>query len=241
MKNELHRSDCPTLKAVVNSRQALISGSIHRDRSFIFYSQTVATTFKSITTAGITSYASTAIIQRSSLSTNITTASTTSAATTQVSTTTTIGNGGISATIANGNNSSSTTIANGNNSSSTAIANGNNSISATIANGNSSSSTTTISNSNSTSATTFASFSNANTTTTAGTARDIYNCLSEDYIGTYCNISSDACAMSKPCRNAATCLPNKTLPYGYRCNCKTGYSGDNCEYDERACKENTCW
>lgn len=76
---------------------------------------------------------------------------------------------------------------------------------------------------------------------TSQTPTNIYWCPSEDYIGTHCNTSADACAMSQPCQNAATCFPNNTLPYGYRCNCHEGYSGYNCENDERVCTENTCW
>jgi hypothetical protein len=70
----------------------------------------------------------------------------------------------------------------------------------------------------------------------------MYYCLTDSYIGTYCNVSSDACAMSQPCFNAATCFPNNTLPYGYRCQCQPGYTGYNCEYDTNACMVmNTCW
>jgi hypothetical protein len=88
------------------------------------------------------------------------------------------------------------------------------------------------------------SMSNSTTTTTTAigttTAGSIYQC-SSDYIGTYCNMSSDACAMSDPCLNDATCYPNKTFPYDYYCACQLGYIGYNCEYDERSCQENTCW
>jgi len=62
-----------------------------------------------------------------------------------------------------------------------------------------------------------------------------------DTIGSYCNITSDACAMSQPCLNAATCYPNNTLSLGYECQCQSGYTGQNCQNDERICKQNTCW
>jgi len=62
-----------------------------------------------------------------------------------------------------------------------------------------------------------------------------------DTIGSYCNITSNACAMSQPCLNAATCYPNNQLPLGYECQCQSGYTGENCQNDERICKENTCW
>jgi hypothetical protein len=47
--------------------------------------------------------------------------------------------------------------------------------------------------------------------------------------------------MSQPCLNAATCIPDRTLQYGYYCLCQIGYTGYDCQYDERACMENTCW
>ena len=83
------------------------------------------------------------------------------------------------------------------------------------------------------------------TTTTAVTdsstsATGMFNCQTS-YIGTHCNISSDACAMSQPCQNAATCFPNNTLPSGYYCACRTGYAGYDCQWDIRACREDTCW
>ena len=73
------------------------------------------------------------------------------------------------------------------------------------------------------------------------TLRNLYNCPNGSYIGVYCNISSDACAMSEPCYNAALCFPNNTIPLGYYCQCPSDFAGYNCEYDERACKDSTCW
>jgi hypothetical protein len=80
----------------------------------------------------------------------------------------------------------------------------------------------------------------ASTTTTVASGQ-IFTCASAAYIGPYCNITSDVCTMSQPCLNAATCFPNNTLPAGYSCNCQSGYTGYDCEYDNRACTENTCW
>jgi EGF-like domain len=68
----------------------------------------------------------------------------------------------------------------------------------------------------------------------------IYSCLNKN-LGIYCNISSDACAMSQPCQNAATCFPYRSLPNGYQCHCPIDYTGEQCEVDQRDCQENTCW
>jgi hypothetical protein len=55
-------------------------------------------------------------------------------------------------------------------------------------------------------------------------------------LGSSCNISSDACALVQPCFNLATCYPNASLPLGYACSCVSGFSGVNCEVDNRACR-----
>ena len=41
----------------------------------------------------------------------------------------------------------------------------------------------------------------------------------------YGSVVADHCGNS-PCQNEATCV---NLVAGYRCDCKTGYSGNNCE------------
>ncbi|CAF1227208.1 unnamed protein product [Adineta steineri] len=85
----------------------------------------------------------------------------------------------------------------------------------------------------------------SNTTITTAlsttTPQNTYACADSTYIGAYCNISSDACAMSQPCQNAATCFPNNTLPLEYFCKCAPDYTGYNCEIDESSCQEGTCW
>ena len=40
-----------------------------------------------------------------------------------------------------------------------------------------------------------------------------------------CNLDSDECSPD-PCQNGGTCVD---LVGSYRCDCKTGYSGTNCE------------
>jgi len=56
---------------------------------------------------------------------------------------------------------------------------------------------------------------------------ELYGCAS---------VSPDHCANS-PCQNEATCV---NLQAGYRCDCKTGYSGDNCETDINECAPAPC-
>jgi len=91
-----------------------------------------------------------------------------------------------------------------------------------------------------TESTTTTSTTSQSTTTVSTTTAAPYVCPGGS-LGSYCNISSDACAMSQPCLNAATCFPNNTLPLGYECQCQTGYAGENCQTDERICKDDTCW
>jgi hypothetical protein len=67
-----------------------------------------------------------------------------------------------------------------------------------------------------------------------------YICIDGSF-GVYCNISSEVCDITNPCYNQAICYSNKTLSLGYYCQCVSGFSGYNCEYDNRVCTENTCW
>jgi len=55
-------------------------------------------------------------------------------------------------------------------------------------------------------------------------------------LGTSCNMSSDPCSMSQPCLNLATCHINASLPLGYICSCVSGFSGVNCQIDQRSCR-----
>jgi hypothetical protein len=42
--------------------------------------------------------------------------------------------------------------------------------------------------------------------------------------------------MSQPCLNLATCYPNISVPLGYICACVIGFSGVNCQVDQRTCR-----
>ncbi|CAF3629706.1 unnamed protein product [Rotaria socialis] len=70
---------------------------------------------------------------------------------------------------------------------------------------------------------------------------NLFSCENDSYIGTYCNISSDACTITQPCQNGGTCFPNNTVLAGYYCECLTGYEGYDCENDQQACTDNKCW
>ena len=65
-------------------------------------------------------------------------------------------------------------------------------------------------------------------------------CWSLTHIGLYCNISSKACDILQPCRNNGTCN-NIDDNRGYTCSCPLHFTGSQCEYDKRPCKESTCW
>lgn len=59
-------------------------------------------------------------------------------------------------------------------------------------------------------------------------------------IGTNCNISATACDVLDPCENMGTCITNITIPMGYQCNCATGFTGAQCQVDQRQCQPNLC-
>jgi hypothetical protein len=74
------------------------------------------------------------------------------------------------------------------------------------------------------------------------TMRPRFECQNKSYIGVHCNITNDICIIAKPCLNNGTCHVNKSLQLQYSCQCPSAeYSGYNCEYDNRVCKDNTCW
>ena len=47
--------------------------------------------------------------------------------------------------------------------------------------------------------------------------------------------------MLKPCKNNGSCLDNNESVAGYNCTCLHGFDGRQCEFDNRPCKETTCW
>ncbi|UJR32304.1 hypothetical protein I4U23_019768 [Adineta vaga] len=68
-----------------------------------------------------------------------------------------------------------------------------------------------------------------------------YQCPDENYMGIYCNVTNDICAIYEPCENYGICISNKSLPLEYSCQCLSDeYSGYNCENDNRLCKNGTC-
>ena len=68
----------------------------------------------------------------------------------------------------------------------------------------------------------------------------LYTCADGSF-GVNCNISSDICDITNPCYNGGVCSSNQTLSLGYSCQCPSGFSGDDCESDNRVCTDNTCW
>jgi hypothetical protein len=66
-------------------------------------------------------------------------------------------------------------------------------------------------------------------------------CSMPTSIGSSCNISSTSCDMLRPCQNSATCINTNLTLLGYICSCPSGYSGTECQFDNRPCQPNTCW
>jgi hypothetical protein len=66
-------------------------------------------------------------------------------------------------------------------------------------------------------------------------------CPNSTNIGPNCNISNTACDLPKPCQNNGTCNSTSTIQYGYICLCPSGFTGIQCQLDQRLCKPNTCW
>jgi hypothetical protein len=58
---------------------------------------------------------------------------------------------------------------------------------------------------------------------------------------TNCSFLFDPCKASQPCQHESKCNHNNQFTHGYVCQCLPGYSGYNCEHDDRPCKPETCW
>ena len=81
-------------------------------------------------------------------------------------------------------------------------------------------------------------------TTTARPLRHIpgeFRCPDENKIGVNCDIPNNPCSNPELCSNHGTCASDGILPDGYICQCSVDYDGQNCEIDNRVCKNNTCW
>ncbi|XP_077993229.1 protein jagged-1-like [Glandiceps talaboti] len=56
--------------------------------------------------------------------------------------------------------------------------------------------------------------------------------------GLMCDQDLNKCGTLKPCLNGGTCVNRE--PDTYRCDCREGFSGNNCEIAEHACASNPC-
>ena len=66
------------------------------------------------------------------------------------------------------------------------------------------------------------------------------NCSNASSIGSFCNASNLPCEIQNPCGKSGNCTNDATLPQGYSCQCKTGFSGTNCEIDTTPCRLHAC-
>ena len=58
---------------------------------------------------------------------------------------------------------------------------------------------------------------------------------------TNCSFLFDPCKLLQPCQQESTCNHSNQFTHGYVCQCLPGFSGYNCEQDNRPCKPETCW
>ncbi|UJR32669.1 hypothetical protein I4U23_020129 [Adineta vaga] len=65
------------------------------------------------------------------------------------------------------------------------------------------------------------------------------SCLNTTNIGIYCNSSGTLCHLINPCRKNETCIDINNNQ-DYNCSCLPGFSGKQCQFDHRFCKEDTC-
>ena len=66
-------------------------------------------------------------------------------------------------------------------------------------------------------------------------------CGNSSNVGVHCNTSGTPCDILQPCYNLGICNNSATTLYGYNCLCVAGFSGINCQIDQRLCTPSTCW
>ena len=58
-------------------------------------------------------------------------------------------------------------------------------------------------------------------------------------------VGDDLCELSlcspNPCLNGGTCLVDNTVSGGYSCDCRDGYTGDECGEDVNECLDSELW
>ncbi|CAF1380989.1 unnamed protein product [Adineta steineri] len=65
-------------------------------------------------------------------------------------------------------------------------------------------------------------------------------CENSTNIGINCNVSGTICDMGNPCLNDGNCSNIKNNQ-DYDCLCQPDFNGKQCQFDQRLCKENTCF
>ncbi|CAF1327146.1 unnamed protein product, partial [Adineta steineri] len=65
------------------------------------------------------------------------------------------------------------------------------------------------------------------------------SCEDSTNIGFYCDILGTLCDIQNQCVNNGKCI-NINDNQDYNCSCSLDFSGKQCQFDQRVCKENTC-
>ncbi|CAF4185728.1 unnamed protein product, partial [Adineta steineri] len=65
-------------------------------------------------------------------------------------------------------------------------------------------------------------------------------CRNSTSIGIDCNVSGTICDMGNQCLNDGSCR-NINNNQDYNCSCPPDFNGKQCQFDQRLCKENTCF
>jgi hypothetical protein len=60
------------------------------------------------------------------------------------------------------------------------------------------------------------------------------------FSGASCEISSNICQISKPCKNNGKCIMKSSKPNDYECQCTYEYEGPTCEKLKNPCENITC-